>query len=276
MIHSSSTRAFGECMKKLGLITWALMMVAPVMAQTPDVVALPNPDDFLAETYSMPADPISVPVVPDPINATPKAPVPNNRDILTEIFGSNALTLNANQPVQPLQTREFTPTPGLYYPKQTVLTKLPDLPAPQLTVERYIDTSRTPVIQQPEYADQLWEATQQKKPVFFSVPREVRIKFYPGHSNLSAQALKWIKSFAVKVRDDPRLMIEIRASKENWVLQSKRLALMLQAILELGVSRHQIIVYKSERSEDTVLLGYGRAIDHEVKINKKKQKTITW
>ena len=108
------------------------------------------------------------------------------------------------------------------------------------------------------------------------MPKEVRLKFYPGQSNLSAQAMKWIKSFATIVRDDPRLVVEIRASGENWPLQSKRLALMLQAILETGVSRHQILIFKTGRSVDTVLLGYGKALDHEVKINKKRQKTITW
>ncbi len=249
------------------------MMTLPVMAQTPDVVALPDPDDFLVDTYSMPAAPLSVPAVPAVQSV---ASMPNNMDILTEIFGSNAMTLNANQPVVSSQTREFTPTPGLYYPKQSVLTKLPDLPAPQLTVERYIDTSHKPVIQQPDYADQLLEAVENGKQVYFSIPKEVRIKFYPAQSNLSAQAMKWIKSFALKVRDDPRLVLEIRASNENWPLQSKRLGLMLQAILETGISRHQIVVYKTARSVDSVLLGYAQAVNQEVKVNKKRQKTIRW
>ena len=258
---------------KIGLLFLVLCSVSSVMAQTPDVVALPNPDDFLVETYSMPADPVSVQAVPAVPNVLTVA---NDKDILTEIFGSDAMTLNANQPVAPVQERNFAPMPGLYYPKQAILTKLPDLPPPQQTYERYVDTKITPVIHQPDYADQLLEATTQKKSVFFSVPREVRIKFYAGQSNLSAQAMKWIKSFATIVRDDPRLVVEIRASGENWPLQSKRLTLMLQAILEQGVSRHQIVIFKTGRSVDSVLLGYGKALDHEVKINKKRQKTITW
>ena len=251
----------------------AVMIALPVMAQTPDVVAMPDPDDFLVDTYSMPADPVSVPAVPAIPNTTP---VSSNKDILTEIFGSNAVTLNADQPVASAAERNFAPIPGMYYPKRAILTKLPDLPPPQQTYERYVDTKITPVIRQPSYADELLEATEQGKDVFFSAPREVRIKFYPGQSNISAQAIKWIKSFALKVRDDPRLVVEIRASEEDWPLQRKRLALMLQIILEQGVSRHQIVIYRSARSVDTVLLGCGRSINQEVQMNKKRQKTITW
>lgn len=256
-----------------GLLSMALVgMVFSAFAQTPDVVAVPNPDDFLVETYSMPADPVSVQAVP----AMPRiSPVPGNMDILTEIFGENAITLNANKPVS-VPTRNFTPTPGLYYPKQAILTKLPDLPPPQSTIERSVNTKITPVIQQPDYADQLLKLGQEGGSVYFSVPKEVRIKFHPGQSNLSAQALKWIKAFALKVRSDPRLIIEIRASEEDWPLQSKRVGLMLQAVLELGVSRHQIVVYKTARSVDTVLLGYGYMVDREAKVNKKRQKTISW
>lgn len=274
MIQIVLTRAFGECMKlEIGLLFFSLTLWQPVMAQTPDIVAMPNPDDFLVETYSMPANPVSVQAIPAMPGPTS---IPGNMDIITEIFGSGAITLNANQPVQPVQTRNFTPTPGLYYPKQAILTKLPDLPPPQLTVERYLDTTRTPVIQQPDYVDQMLEASEHGKPLYFSVPREVRLKFYPDQSNLSAQAVKWVKAFALKVRSDPSLVIEIRASEENWPLQSKRVGLMLQIILEQGVSRHQIVVYKSARSVDSVLLGYGQAVDQEAKVNKKRQKTISW
>lgn len=274
MIRTVSTRAFGDCMKlKFGLLFFALVSVSPVVAQSPDVVALPNPDDFLVETYSMPTDSMSVQAVPAISNT---APIPSNMDILTEIFGSGAISLTPDQSAAPTQERNFAPIPGMYYPKQAVLTKLPDLPPPQLTIEKNIDTTRTPVIQQPDYADQLLEAGEQGKPLYFSVPREVRIKFYPEQSNLSAQAIKWIKAFAIRVRSDPRMVVEIRVSDENWPLQSKRVGLMLQVILEQGVSRHQIVVYKSARSVDSILLGCGQAVDQEAKVNKKRQKTISW
>lgn len=277
MIHPSLTRAFGECMKTGFMLSFlALWIVVPVMAQTPDVVATPNPDDFLAETYSVPAEPFSV--QPQMVSPDVVVPVPSNKDILTEIFGEGAITLNANQPVKSssVQTRNFSPTPGMYYPKQAILTKLPELPPPQMTVERFVDTVRTPVIQQSDFADQLLEAVEQDKTPYFSIPKEIRIKFYPGQSDLSLHAMKWIRSFAIKVRNDPRLVIEMRASEENWPLQSKRLGLMLQTILEAGASRHQIVIYKSPRSADTILLGYGRMADQEVKMNKKRQKTISW
>lgn len=235
-------------------------------AQSNEVVVMPNADDFLGPTYAMPDAPVFV----------EKPQMPLQKDVLSEIFGDNALKLNANQPVQPIESKTITPTPGMYRPKQNILTKLPDLPVPTMTFEPSVDTTITPVIKQPKYADDLLAEVQGGKKVMFSAPREVRVSFYPGQSSLSAQALKWIKIFALKVRDDPRLVVEIRASDENWPLQSKRVALMLQTVMEQGVSRHQIYVYKSPRDTDTVLIGYGQAVDKEVKKGKKQQKTISW
>jgi hypothetical protein len=235
-------------------------------AQSNEVVVMPNADDFLGPTYAMPDAPVFV--------QTPQMPL--QKDVLREIFGDNALKLNANQPVQPIESKTITPTSGMYRPKQNILTKLPDLPVPSMTFEPSVDTTITPVIKQPKYADDLLAEVQGGKKVMFSAPREVRVSFYPGQSFLSAQALKWIKIFALKVRDDPRLVVEIRASDENWPLQSKRVALMLQTVMEQGVSRRQIYVYKSPRDTDTVLIGYGQAVDKEVKKGKKQQKTISW
>jgi hypothetical protein len=235
-------------------------------AQSNELVVMPNADDFLGPTYAMPDAPVFV--------ENPKMPL--QKDVLSEIFGDNALKLNANQPVPPIESKTITPTPGMYRPKQNILTKLPDLPVPSMTFEPSVDTTITPVIKQPKYADDLLAEVQGGKKVMFSAPREVRVSFYPGQSSLSAQALKWIKIFALKVRNDPRLVLEIRVSDENWPLQSKRVALMLQTVMEQGVSRHQIYVYKSPRVTDTVLIGYGQAVDKEVKKGKKQQKTISW
>jgi len=266
MIKSGFNIRIGGCMKKF-LIGWAVLGWSfGVFAQTSDVLSMPNADDFLGPTYAMPDAPVFV--------ETPQ--IPPQKDILSEIFGENALKLNANQPIRPIESKTITPTPGLYYPKKNVLTKLPDLPMPQVTFEPVVDTKITPLIKQPEYANNLLAELQGGKKTFFSAPREIRISFYPGQSALSAQALKWIKIFALKVRDDPRLVVEIRASDENWPLQSKRVALMLQAVMEQGVSRHQIYVYKSPRAVDNVLIGYANAIDKEVKKDKKRQKTNNW
>jgi hypothetical protein len=246
----------------LAVLGWSLV----AYTQTNEVVVMPNANDFLGPTYAMPDAPVFV--------QTPQMPL--QKDVLSEIFGDNALKLNANQPVQPIESKTITPTPGMYRPKQNILTKLPDLPVPSMTFEPSVDTTITPVIKQPKYADDLLAEVQGGKKVMFSAPREVRVSFYPGQSSLSAQALKWIKIFALKVRNDPRLVLEIRVSDENWPLQSKRVALMLQTVMEQGVSRHQIYVYKSPRATDTVLIGYGQAVDKEVKKGKKQQKTISW
>ena len=246
----------------LAVLGWSLV----AYAQTNEVAVMPNADDFLGPTYAMPDAPVFV--------QTPQ--ISPQKDILTEIFGDNALKLNANQPVQAIEPKTITPTPGMYRPKQNVLTKLPDLPVPSMTFEPSVDTTIMPVIKQPQYADDLLMALREDKATRFTVPREIRISFYPGQSSLSAQALKWIKAFSIKVRKDPRLVMEIRVSEEDWPLQSKRVGLMLQAVMEQGVSRHQIVIYKGARSPDTVLLGYGRSVDKEVKKGKKQQKTISW
>ena len=73
--------------------------------------------------------------------------------------------------------------------------------------------------------------------------------------------------------------MDIRASSEDWPLQSKRVGLLIQIILEQGVSRHQIRIFKTEREVNTVLLGYTQTeiIPNEmVKHERKKQKTLRW
>ncbi len=254
-------------MKKLFVGCIAFFWMSCAVAQDSGVIAVAEADEFLGPTYAIPDAPVFVDL---PSGGA------SNRNVLTEIFGSDAVTLNANDPIETVSGQNFEPTPGLYRPKKNVLTKLPDLPAPQLMYESVLDTTITPVIRKSDYADRFLESLQNGKRVTFSVPREIRISFYPGQSSLSAQALKWIKAFALKVRNDPRLVIEIRVSEKDWSLQSKRVALMLQSVMEQGVSRHQIFIYKTNRSSDSVLLGYGYSVDKELEKGKKKQKTITW
>lgn len=253
---------------KLGLGSFCLLLSVSVLAQEFDVVAVPNVDDFLGPTSSMPVVSTSM--------TTPSA----SPDAVTDIFGQDAIKLNVNTPIQPTYTQTITPIKGLYSPKHAVLTKLPELPVPELTVEPYVDTTVTPIIQQPDYADKSLASMMFGQTTQFTIPKEVRLTFYAGQSSLSAQAIKWIKTFALKVRNDPRYMIEIRASETDWELQSKRVGLMVQILVEQGVSRHKIQVYKSPRSENSVLLGYASALDVQEatlnKTNKKKQKTIQW
>ena len=254
-------------MKKLFIGAVVLGWGFCLLAQESGFVVNPDADEFLGPTYALPGDPVFV--------ETPESNL-GNKNVLAEIFGSDMISLNSNQPVVPVQSKTFTPKPGMYYPKQSVLTKLQELPPPQLTQEPFVDTTITPIIKQTDFVDRLLSAIQENKRMTLSVPREIRISFHPGQSALSAQALKWIKVFSLKVRKDPRLVIEIRVSEQDWPLQSKRVALMLQAVMEQGVSRHQIFVYKTARSMDTVLLGYGQALDKEVEKSKKKQKRISW
>ena len=113
------------------------------------------------------------------------------------------------------------------------------------------------------------------------MPREIRFTFYPGQSTFSAQALKWVKSFGKHVVNDPRLLVEIRVSEQNWKVQKKRLNVLLQILKEEGLSSHQIRLYKTGREENSILMGYAYNPDHtrageNAKLSNGGQKTIDW
>ena len=272
-----------------GQIRWALLSLmltsAPVVAEelaldefiptAENAVAVTTlQDDFLTPTYSLPASPVSVEIPLSP----GIQPVPENVDILTEIFGDKALTIQ-NRPTTAVGARTFTPTKqGTVNTQETLLTPLPPLPQAMVSEEEDVPPY-TPYITQTDTADQALQAMKDRKNLKFTMPREVRITFYPGQASFSAQSLKWVKAFALKTKNDPRYMLDLRVSSDNWPLQSKRVGLLIQTMLEQGVSRHQIRVFKSEREENTILLGCNAAniLPGEiVKKESKRQKTLSW
>lgn len=239
-------------------------------------------DDFLTPTFTLPADPMSV-EIPLQKQQMPVQKIPEEVDIVAEIFGKNALTVDqiaAPTPkAAPSTTKVFTPTPkNIMNIQQTLLTPLPELPQPMVREDEEVP-AYTPYIQQSTKADEVLQAMRSGTEIKGAIPREVRIRFYPNQASFSAHSLKWVKAFALKVLKDPRYRLDIRASSEDWPLQSKRVGLLIQIILEQGVSRHQIRVFKTEREVDTVLLGYTQTeiIPNEiVKQERKKQKTLRW
>lgn len=240
-------------------------------------------DDFLTPTFTLPADPMSV-EIPLQKQETPVQKIPEGVDIVAEIFGKNALMVDQMAPPTPkaspsTTTKVFTPTPkNIVNIQKALLTPLPELPQPMVIEEEDIPPY-TPYIQQSTKADEVLQAMQSGSEIKGAIPREVRIRFYPNQASFSAHSLKWVKAFALKVLKDPRYRLDIRASSEDWPLQSKRVGLLIQIILEQGVSRHQIRIFKTEREVNTVLLGYTQTeiIPNEmVKHERKKQKTLRW
>jgi len=228
-------------------------------------------DEFLLPSYTVPAQPVAATL------PTPK-PIPSDMDILTEIFGKDAVSSESMAiGSSPRNTQTFKPNNGLQKTNEPLLTELP--PIPRLENEVKIPP-KTPMIGRSEYADQM--LLQMTDTADDSVmPKELKITFYPRQSTFSSQSLKWIKAFAVRVLNDPRLVAEIRVSGSDWPVQERRLSVVTQVLAEEGLSSHQIRIYKTDRDENTVLIGYG--VNSEYTLTKKErtkhektQKTINW
>ena len=231
------------------------------------VIAQTAGDDFLLPSYTVPAAP-----------SWQQEPVPSEVDILNEIFGPSSTALSS-QPIEkkPATQRTFSPQKGLQRADTPLLTPLAPLPVAPAEFEIEPKKAYFP---RAGYADQFL-ATAASANTALSMPREIRITFYPNQATFSAQALKWVKSFATRVVNDPRLLAEIRISNENEAIQQKRLRLLLQVLKESGVSRHQIRLYKTNREADSVLIGYAQnpsytAIKPGVNSKERIQKTIDW
>jgi len=231
--------------------------------------------DFLVPAHTIPAELSS-----DEVAQAVTAPVPSDIDILNEIFGSSQVTTSSETKTSQTVQRTFLPQ-GVQEQQGTMplLTPLPPLPV--VTMEPFIETRKPPFVQN-NYADQaLAMAAAPANDSVFKMPKEIRVKFYSGHSAFSAQALKWVRSFAVRVVNDPHLLIEIRVSEKNWKVQEKRLSILFQILKEVGVSAHQVRVYKSDRDPDTLLMGYTNDPEQTIASTKKSsgrktQKTIRW
>ena len=208
------------------------------------------------------------------------APVPSEVDILNEIFGSAEPESVAPKALisqnEALPSRTFTPQTGIQ-PENDLLTPLP--PKPVIQAEPAI-TPKKMYFQQANYADQAL-ALGGSASSGIGMPREIRITFYQGQTALSAQALKWVKSFALHVVNDPRLLAEIRVSNQDPKIQEKRLKLLLQVLKEMGVSAHQIRLYQTPRESNSILIGYAENSEYTLPKNVQKsteriQKTIDW
>ena len=280
--------------------------VTPV--NTTVIVANPAAnDDFLLPSY------LDSEVA---VRNTPVAPqqkeieTPTDVDILTAIFGAPP-TAPTNQPTADQSENEnnlaeqanadtATTDDGreaerrVFYPNRQkqeeekqkklaeetpVLTLLPPVPdAPESPIP---PKKRT--VPKSEYVKKAVGKTIQGVNTDFELPKEMRILFYPNRTDLSAQNVMWVKSFAAYVMKDPRLLLTLRISNQNWPLQRARLTLLIQAALETGLSARQIRAYSSDRDADSIVLGYvhndnlTRIQPERDKITPiKTQKTLSW
>ena len=156
------------------------------------------------------------------------------------------------------------------HPKKILI---PLAPLPAVEVAEPALPTRERVIAPSEYADRMTNSLKNGEKMPFLMPHEIRITFYPKASSFSGQALKWVKAFAMAAVQDPRLVVEVRASCAEADLQETRLKLVKEALTGAGLSTHQIVVNYTDRPVDTMLL---RAVPRqeltETVITKKDEK----
>ncbi len=86
------------------------------------------------------------------------------------------------------------------------------------------------------------------------MPSEIRLTFKPDGAEMSAQSVKWIKAFGLRVKKDIQRAIEVRMSNENIALQEKRFALIRSTLVGVGVNDAQIVPFMTNRSPHTIIL----------------------
>ena len=247
--------------------------------------------DFVLPSYfdGVPA-PSPQPITFNPATQQPRTTqqVPNNVDILKEIFGDEdavASAPTAPQPpvaTKPVGEQVFFPQPQAANPdvqRQPLLTPLPPLPTPpEANIAPKIRTNPTQT-----YSSKLVAREMGKSKIPIVLPKDMRFQFSPGSSQMAQSNLKWVTAYALHVQKDPRLVVEIRVSQNDWTIQRARLNLIVQTLLQRGLPARQIKVLKSNRDADTLVLGYNEGPDQtkiivpdEVPRKINQQKTLSW
>jgi len=271
-----------------GLITcYSSGVLAQFSPVNPNVL-IANPaadEDFLLPSYWTAAAPVTAP------NALQ---APTDVDILTAIFGTAGSMQNlpeVGSGITPLT--EDGNGKRTFYPhsrnteeekeneleENLLLTPLPPIPPkpePEIPPHKVF-------IMQSSYVNQLLQQAGRQQDDGTTVPKDIRIAFYPNDVRLSAHNLKWIKLFATYVLYDPRLVLAVRLSDQNWELQRARLAIILQVAMEAGLSAQQIRIYSTNRDENSIILSYDfndtltRIQPYQEKTKPiRTHKTLTW
>ena len=210
--------------------------------------------------------------------------VPADVDILTEIFGDQAVS---SQPLPPakkqatINTQTFYPTPksvkqSTQQPLLTPLAPLPQVPEASIPAPKRFQRSSP-------YVTKLLAKESGKSKTNIQLPQDIRLQFNPGATQLTDPAVKWISAYALHVQKDPTKVINLRVSTQNWDVQQARLGIIMQIMMEKGLPARQIQIYQSNRDPDNVIIGYSlnpnqtKAITpEETKQVIKEQKTLIW
>lgn len=245
-----------------GLLKIMLMggcMGLPVLAwaQNADVAVFNGPsNDFLLPSYF---DGSATPVVSQQTVIVPARPaatqsIPSDVDILNEIFGEQTQTkTSAPQSGSVPKTRHtFYPTPKVQEassaPLLTPLDPIPPAPEPTLA------PPEKGQYKSPHASKFLAQESMGKGKTSVQVPKEMRLTFDEHSAQLSESVAKWIKAYALHVQKDPRLVLNVRISSQDWPLQRARLGLIMKLLVEQGLSTKQIRIFQSNRDVDSMLL----------------------
>ncbi len=252
----------------------------------------PN-NDFLLPSYFDTPVPSPAPVVVQPVQSlqpiqsvqpVPTQNVPADIDILKEIFGDqavNSVPLSPAQPAKRTTTQTFYPTPrsvqqSKQIPLLTPLAPLPQVPEATIPPPKHFQRSSP-------YASKLIAKETGKSKANIQLPKDIRLQFTRGATQLTDQAVKWLSAYALHVQKDPTKVVNLRVSAQDWDIQQARLGIIMQLLFEKGLPVRQIQIYQSDRDPDSLIIGADinpnqtRAIvPEETKRVIKEQKTLIW
>ncbi len=134
-----------------------------------------------------------------------------------------------------------------------------------------------------EMADKALSDAQNESSEPLLMPQDIKVTFYPNSAEFSGQTVKWIKVFSLQARRDPRYTIEIRLSRDNPLIQQKRLFVIQRILMNNGLSLHQIAIDYVNRPENSLILRMVRK-EEDIQTRKvqlkngqiKENKTINW
>lgn len=167
--------------------------------------------------------------------------------------------------------------------KKKLLLPLKPLPAEAQPQEDLSGTEPLYTTYTSEMADKALSDAQNESSEPLLMPQDIKVTFYPNSAEFSGQTVKWIKVFSLQARRDPRYTIEIRLSRDNPLIQQKRLFVIQRILMNNGLSLHQIAIDYVNRPENSLILRMVRK-EEDIQTRKvqlkngqiKENKTINW
>lgn len=167
--------------------------------------------------------------------------------------------------------------------KKKLLLPLKPLPAEAQPQEDLSGTEPLYTTYTSEMADKALSDAQNENSEPLIMPQDIKVTFYPNSAEFSGQTVKWIKVFSLQARRDPRYTIEIRLSRDNPLIQQKRLFVIQRILMNNGLSLHQIAIDYVNRPENSLILRMVRK-EEDIQTRKvqlkngqvKENKTINW